>query len=106
MISENLYECCNIVAELLASHTVSAMEYHILVECMRSIEKELGRHVIDEHMSLIRNKVGWPPSYNPFDHMENLRFAFCFDASNCDQLRPHLLSLAHECKVDLLTPKK
>lgn len=66
---------------------VSELDYHNLVRCMREYKSGMSpegsdRVKLGEAEVRCITAVGWPATYNPFDHMERIRFCLAFGNSN------------------------
>lgn len=75
----------SLVAALNAAFTeeVSELDYHNLVRCMREYRAGMqGRCHLSETEVKSITAVGWPETYNPFDHMERIRFCLVFGREN------------------------
>ena len=67
---------------------VSEMDYHDIVQCLR-VYRQSPDPIEDEHRLLLA--IGWPITYHPCDHMENIRWCMCFAESN-DEVRQSIVA--------------
>lgn len=58
---------------------ISEEDYHRLVQCMWDIRPSDGK-LSDKNKEVVK-RVFRIKNYNPFDHMENIRFAFTFGST-------------------------
>jgi hypothetical protein len=65
---------------------VSELDYHNIVNCMREyVAGNQGRIELNDDEKKAVIAIGYPEHYNPFVHMENIRFGLVFGNSN-----PHI----------------
>ena len=63
---------------------VSESNYHDIVQCLREYDKMRDPVETEKHQLRLH---GWPETYHPCDHMDNVRWGFVFvDVSNKDIL--------------------
>lgn len=73
-------EVCVDMLYLSFNSEVSEQNYHDIVECLRNLKDIL---TIDK-LKLYYSKYKFPDTYNPFDVMEQLRFAYVFGKHNVE----------------------
>ena len=67
---------------------VTMNDYIMLVDCVR--QYGLNRAEKEDEVVVLR-KYGFPESYHPCDHIENLRFGLCFTCDKSDRLHKFLV---------------
>jgi hypothetical protein len=67
---------------------VSLKDYHDIVSCLRAYDSEGRSDVSNERLEL--NRLGWPDTYHPCDHMENIRFGLMFVPEDNIRVRDRL----------------
>ena len=73
------------------SSGLSEPQYHNIVHCLRHYTSH--RIARGDEEKTLKNK-GWPASYHPCDHMENIRWGMHFGTPN-----PNIEQLLDEYKV-------
>ena len=58
---------------------VTESEYHLTVNCLR--QYALDRDSRDTERNVVTSR-GWPPEYDPCEHMERIRFAMSFGSTS------------------------
>jgi hypothetical protein len=68
---------------------VSERDYHDIVCLLRDYD-DSGRTSVDEERSELERR-GWPVTYHPCDHMENVRWGMVFGSEDNARIREMLL---------------
>ena len=69
-----------VIIDILAiafNNVVSQGDYYRIVKCLRDYDKQRDPVEVERYQLEIR---GWPVNYHPCDHMENVRWGFCFSS--------------------------
>lgn len=83
MISDEFSKLIFILSCTFNGDCISEYHYHKIIELMRSMNINGKYTALDEeHQAFMKDIYGIKEDYNPFDFMENLRFAFIFGNSS------------------------